>query len=100
MLIQRNRGMSLSRPNDFGADVLAILKRRKVTFYGQPPWYLEINPRELKMWFYGHKDGKPWARGFSILNRDDLDCAVLKGDANALADAFEQAIDHAQVRFK
>ena len=92
--------MSLSKPNDFAADVLERLKQRNVTFHGCKPWYLEHDDTGSKMWFYGHKDGKPWAGGITIHKREDIENAVLRGDCNMLADAFEQVIDHAQVRFK
>lgn len=93
--------MSLSKPNDFAADVLDIVKRRKLLFHGCEPWYLEINPGgDMKMWFYGHRNGKPWAGGVTIKKRDDLENAVIAGDCNALSEAFEKIIDHTQSKFK
>lgn len=92
--------MSLSKPNDFAEDVFDILTRRKVTFHGCDPWYLEINPAgDMKMWFYGHRNRRPWAGGVTIHKRPDLDNALIAGDSGALAEAFEKVIDHAQVRF-
>lgn len=92
--------MSLSKPNDFAADVLDILKRRKVTFHGCPPSYLEQNPDgDCKMWFYGHRNGKPWAGGITILKRDDMDSAVVRGDSRTFAEICESIIDHGQMRF-
>lgn len=89
--------MTLSKPNDFAGDVLDICQRRKLTFHGCPPWYLELHRNgDMKMWFYGYRFGKPWRGGVTIQHRADLDHAVLAGDCNALADAFQQVIDHAQ----
>lgn len=93
--------MSLSLPNDFAADVLDILKRRKVRFHGCPPWYLERKrDGDVKMWFYGHRKGVAWAGGVTILKRPDIDSAVATGDSQIFASICEQIIDEGQMRFK
>lgn len=93
--------MSLSQPNDFAEDVLDILRRRKVTFHGCAPDYLEQNTNgDVKVWFYGHRNGCAWAGGITVLKRQDIDNAVARGDSKIFADICEQIIDHSQVRFK
>jgi hypothetical protein len=89
--------MSLSQPNDFAADVLAELQRRKTKFRGCQPQFLEYLPGgDLKMWFYGRRNGRPWRGGVTILARADVNTAYVRGNVNAFVEACEQIIDHIQ----
>jgi hypothetical protein len=89
---------TLSQPNDFAADVLDILRRRKVKFHGCLPEYLEYLPGgDLKMWFYGHRNDDvcrgPWRGGITIMKRESLENALLRGDSNVFADVMMACID-------
>ena len=108
-MIQR-KAPSFSPESDFAADVLDILKRRKVTFHGCPPRYLEIQRDEagnetgdLKMWFYGYRviDGqlRPWGGGITIQKRPETNHAFVRGNSNAFAEVIEQLIDGINARF-
>jgi len=93
--------LNFAKQAEFGEDVLDIIKRKRITFHGCPPWYLEVNDGgDLKLWFYGHRNGKPWAGGVTIKHREDMANAVIAGDCNALADAFEQIIDHTMSKYE
>lgn len=93
--------MSLSKPTDFGADLLELVRQRDITLHGCKPWYLEITPiGDMKLWFYGTRNRKPWGGGVTIQKRATIDNAILRGDSNMLADAFEQAIDDIKSRLK
>lgn len=53
--------MSASRPEDFAADVLARLERRRVTFRGCLPAGLTLAlDGGVAVWFAGDHDGRPW----------------------------------------
>lgn len=87
--------MSLSRPNDFGEDVLAILLKRKILLHGCRPQYLEYHANgDLKMWFYGTRNNKPWRGGITIQKRPEMENALLRGDSNIFAEAVEKIIDN------
>lgn len=91
--------MSNSHPSDFAADVLDILKHRKVTLHGCHPDYLEMFiDGSLKMWFKGHRNGKPWAGGLTLIN-PAITQAVHFGNSNVIADLCEQIIDDNHIRF-
>jgi hypothetical protein len=50
--------------NEFAEDVLAIIKKRNVTFRGCKPEYVELDPLGgVKVNFYGYRDNKPWKGG-------------------------------------
>lgn len=86
--------LKLEQQQVFAEDVLQIFKTRQITFHGCPPWYLEINPGgDMKMWFYGTRDRKPWRGGITIQHQPNLNYAVLSGDCEALVQAFEQIIN-------
>lgn len=91
--------MTTSQPHDFAADVLDMLKRRKVTFRGCNPDYLEIFiDGRLKMWFAGNRNGKPWAGGLTLIN-PQIDQAVYYGDSGVIADLCEKIIDDNSARY-
>lgn len=86
--------------DNFAADVLDIIQRRKVTFRGLKPDYLEIFiDGSAKMWFYGHENGKPVRKGITVVNNGACSDAVHFGDSNIMAQLIEEGIDHAQARF-
>lgn len=91
--------MTLSKPNDFAEDVLNILKRRKVTFHGCPPWSLEQEGPTVKIWFAGDRKGKQWMGAITVI-APDADNALATGDSNILAELCEKIIDDNQMRFK
>lgn len=91
--------MSNSQPGDFAADVVDILRRRRVTFHGCAADYLEVRlDGSLKMWFKGHRNGQPWAGGLTLIN-PDISKAVYFGDSNVIAELCERLIDDNHVRF-
>lgn len=91
--------MSLSKPHDFAADVLDTLQRRKVTFRGCSPWYIEQMGKDVKIWFYGRRDGRPWAGGITVIS-PEAETALATGDSRITAELCEKIIDHSQTRFK
>lgn len=92
--------MTNSQPSDFAADVLDILKRRKVTLYGCQPDYLEVFlDGRLKMWFTGFRKGNLWNGGVTLIN-PEINQAVYYGDSNVIADLCEKIIDDNHIRFE
>ena len=92
--------MSLSKPNDFAADVLDILRRRNVTFHGCKPDYIEQRSNgECKLWFYGHRKGVAWAGGITLNSRSDIDTAVALGHSESFAEICEKIIDETNTKF-
>lgn len=92
--------MTSSQPNDFAADVLDILKRRKVTFRGLSPDYLEIFlDGSAKMWFYGHENGRGSRKGITVQNAGSIKDAIHFGNSEVMAELIEQGIDHSSARF-
>lgn len=92
--------MGLSQPNDFAADVLDILRRRNITFHGCKPDYLEQKADgDVKIWFYGHREGRPWKGGITLLRRSDIDSAVATGNSQIFAQICEQIIDETNTKY-
>lgn len=84
--------------NNFAADVLDTLKRRKVTFHGCTPWYLEQMGANVKIWFAGERKGKEWMGGVTIISQD-AENALATGDSHILAEICEKIIDDNNARY-
>lgn len=91
--------MKLTIANEFALDVLEILKSRKVTFHGCPPWYLEQHGTTAKMWFAGHRKGKEWAGAITVM-APDVENSLAVGNSTVLADLLEKIIDENHTRFE
>lgn len=90
--------MSLSLPVDFVRDVLEQLKSRRVTFHGCPPWSIEQEGNNVKIWFAGDRNGKQWRGGVTIIS-PDVESALATGHSTILAQLCEQIIDDNHLRF-
>lgn len=85
--------------NEFAADVLATLQKRKVTLRGCKPDYLETNlDGSMKIWFYGDRQGKLWRGGVTIHGSDVQDDIHLS-NSDVVAETCERLIDHTNSRF-
>lgn len=82
----------LRKLEPFAEDVLAALRRRKVTFKGCWADHVEINMNGLvKVLFYGHRNGRPWTGGikFSCVFPEDN---IWLADPAAVAELCEKGI--------
>jgi hypothetical protein len=81
-----------STANDFAADVMATLIKRKVTLRGLHPKYLEINlDGSIKIWFAGNNERK----AITILNEPSIHMA----DSNVISEVCEKIIDSNNARY-
>lgn len=94
--------MSNSRPEDFAADTLAILHRRKVTFRGLQPASMEIHlDGSLTLWFAGTdaKNGGETRKKLTMMLDAGVKDAIHTGKPELVAEVAEQIIDHNSARF-
>ena len=87
--------MSMSRPNDFAAEVMATLIKRKVTMKGLRPSHISLNvDGSMKIWF--GENGN--AKSLTILDVG-IDGAYVMGQSDVVADMAEKMIDHSNSRY-
>jgi hypothetical protein len=93
--------MSSSRPEDFAADTLDILQRKKVRFRGCKPESIEIFvDGAIKVWFMGYyPDGKLRRTGITLMDFSPIKQAIHMGNPEVIARLTEEVIDNNSARF-
>lgn len=87
--------MSFSQPNDFAAEVMASLIKRKITLRGLPPASVQVNlDGSLKLWF--GVDGNSKAL---TIHDAGINGAYALGRSDVVAEMAEAMIDHSNARY-
>lgn len=101
MEIIDKRPLTTSRPEDFCLDVLAILKRRKVTFRGLHPYEIRIYlDGAVDAEFEGiDKGGTVCRKKINFMSYAEIKDAIHLGKPEVISDIVEQLIDQNSARF-
>jgi hypothetical protein len=84
--------------SEFAWNVLDLLKKRKVTFRGCGPDYLNLAPDgTVRMWFSGNRKGLMWS-GAIKLRALDLTTSIETAKPEMLANVIEEMIDESRAR--
>lgn len=91
--IYKSFNLSGRNHNEFAEDVLNILKRRKVTFYGCPADYVEFKLNgKISIEFVGYRNNKPWkgTLQFDCMFPQDK---IMLADPVVVAEACAQSLE-------
>lgn len=86
--------------SDFTADVMSKLVQKNIRLHGELPSSIEINfDGGMKVWFAGHKDGKPWRAALSLVPDSTMAANIAAGNSDIISEACLQFIDHQKAKF-
>lgn len=86
--------------SEFTREVMAGLIKHKVYLHGSKPEALEADlDGSLKIWYSGHRNGKPFRAALSLVPDASVAAAIASGDSDTVVEVCRSFIDHQQGKY-